>query len=122
MKYNESNPPLVCMQTQSTCYKGTGKMKIKGILWHDTGANNPNLKRYIQLSDNAPDRAEWLEKLGKNTYKNDWNHVYRKCGMNCWIGKLADGSVHGADHAVGLSSLGLWFRQKGQLQQRLDSV
>ena len=32
-------------------------------------------------------------KLGKNTYKNDWNHVYRKCGMNCWIGKLADGSV-----------------------------
>ena len=93
MKYNDKNPPLVCMQTQSTCYKGTGKMKIKGILWHDTGANNPNLKRYIQPSDNAPDRAEWLEKLGKNTYKNDWNHVYRKCGMNCWIGKLADGTV-----------------------------
>ncbi len=93
MKYSDKNPPLVCMQTQSTCYKGTGKMKIKGILWHDTGANNPNLKRYIQPSDNAPDRAEWLEKLGKNTYKNDWNHVYRKCGMNCWIGKLADGTV-----------------------------
>ena len=55
--------------------------------------SNPNLKRYIQPSDNAPDRAEWLEKLGKNTYKNDWNHVYRKCGMNCWIGKLADGTV-----------------------------
>ena len=93
MKYSDKNPPLVCMQTQSTCYKGTGKMQIKGILWHDTGANNPNLKRYIQPSDNAPDRAEWLEKLGKNDYKNDWNHVYRKCGMNCWIGKLADGTV-----------------------------
>ncbi len=93
MKYSEKNPPLVCMQTQSTCYKGTGRMQIKGILWHDTGANNPNLKRYVQPSDNAPDRVEWLEKLGKNQYRNDWNHVYRKCGMNCWIGKLADGTV-----------------------------
>ena len=56
MKYNDKNPPLVCMQTQSTCYKGTGKMQIKGVLWHDTGANNPNLKRYVQPSDDAPDR------------------------------------------------------------------
>ena len=45
MKYSDKNPPLVCMQTQSTCYKGTGKMQVKGILWHDTGCNNPNLKR-----------------------------------------------------------------------------
>ena len=44
MKYSDKNPPLVCMQTNSTCYKGTGKMQIKGILWHDTGANNPNLE------------------------------------------------------------------------------
>ena len=93
MKYSEKNPPLVCMQTQSSCYRGTGKMKIKGVLWHDTGANNPNLKRYVQPSDDAPDRAEWLERLGKNQYNNDWNHVTRKAGMNCWIGKLADGTV-----------------------------
>ena len=93
MKYTEKNPPLVCIQTQSSCYKGTGKMKIKGVLWHDTGANNPNLKRYVQPSDDAPDRAEWLKLLGKNQYNNDWNHVTRKAGMNCWIGKLADGTV-----------------------------
>ncbi len=93
MKYSEKNPPLVCMQTQSSCYKGTGKMQIKGVLWHDTGANNPNLKRYVQPSDDAPDRAEWLERLGKNPYNNDWNHAARKAGMNCWIGKLADGTV-----------------------------
>lgn len=49
------------MQTQSTCYRGTGKMQIKGVLWHDTGCSNPNLKRYVQPSDDAPDRAEWLE-------------------------------------------------------------
>lgn len=47
MKYSNSNEPLVCMQTQSTCYKGTSRMDIKGILWHSTGANNPNLKRYV---------------------------------------------------------------------------
>ena len=93
MKYSEKNPPLVCMQTQSSCYKGTGKMQIKGVLWHDTGANNSNLKRYVQPSDDAPDRAEWLKRLGKNQYNNDWNHAARKAGMNCWIGKLADGTV-----------------------------
>lgn len=47
MKYSNSNEPLQCMMTNSTCYKGTKKMSIKGILWHSTGANNPNLKRYV---------------------------------------------------------------------------
>ena len=93
MKYSESNKPLVCMQTQSSCYKGTTTMNVRGILWHSTGANNPNLKRYVQPSDNAPDRAEWLKLLGTNTYKNDWNHINHKAGLNCWIGKLADGTV-----------------------------
>lgn len=93
MKYSPANPPLVCMQTQSKCYKGTRKMEVLGVLWHDTGANNPNLKRYVQPSDNAPDRAEWLTRLGKNPYNNDWNHTDREAGMNCWIGKLADGAV-----------------------------
>lgn len=47
MKYNSSNAPLVCMQTNSTCYKNTSQMTIRGILWHSTGANNPNIKRYV---------------------------------------------------------------------------
>lgn len=93
MKYNEKNKPLVCMQTQSTCYRGTRKMTVVGVLWHDTGANNPNLKRYVQPSDNASDRAEWLNRLGKNQYNNDWNHIEHQAGLNCWIGKLADGTV-----------------------------
>lgn len=93
MKYSSSNKPLVCMQTNSTCYKGTSTMTVKGILWHSTGANNPNLKRYIQPSDNASDRAKWLELLGKNSYGNDWNHISHQAGLNCWIGKLADGTV-----------------------------
>ena len=93
MKYNEKNPPLVCMQTQSKCYKKTRKMEIKGILWHDTGANNAYIKRYVQPSDNAPDREEMLKILGKNQYNNDWNHTDREAGMNCFVGKLADGTV-----------------------------
>ena len=98
MKYSSSNKPLVCMQTQSTCYKGTRKMTVLGVLWHSTGANNPNLKRYVQPSDTKPaadtySKAKWLEVLGTNTNKNDWNHINREAGLNCWIGKLADGTV-----------------------------
>lgn len=93
MKYNDKNKPLQCMMTQSTCYKGTSKMTVKGVLWHSTGANNPNLKRYVQPDDNASNRAELLALLGTNTYKNDWNHISHQAGLNCWIGKLADGTV-----------------------------
>lgn len=93
MKYNTNNKPLVCMQTNSTCYNGTKKMTVKGVLWHSTGANNPWLKRYVQPSDNDSDRAKWLELIGKNQYNNDWNHINRQAGLNCWIGKLADGTV-----------------------------
>lgn len=93
MKYNKNNKPLVCMQTTSACYRNTRKMGVKGVLWHSTGANNPMLNRYVQPSDDASDRVYWLHVLGKNQYNNDWNHTNRQAGMNCWIGKLADGSV-----------------------------
>lgn len=92
MKY-DSGAPLVCMMTQSTCYRQTSKMTIKGVLWHSTGANNPWLKRYVQPDDNAPDREELLALLGKNPYNNDWNHKEVDAGLNAWIGKLDDGSV-----------------------------
>lgn len=93
MKYSEKNKPLVCMQTQNPCYKNTSKMTVKGILWHSTGANNPNLKRYVQPSDDAADREQWLKILGSNSYKNDLNHTTNQIGLNAWIGKLADGTV-----------------------------
>lgn len=93
MKYNSNNRPLVCMQTNSTCYKNTSNMVVKGILWHSTGANNPYIKRYVQPSDNADNRKEMLKVLGTNTNHNDWNHISVQAGLNAWIGKLADGSV-----------------------------
>lgn len=93
MKYSESNKPLVCMMTQSTCYRGSKEMTVKGVLWHSTGANNPTLKRYVQPDDNAANREELIKLIGKNSYGNDWNHIEHQAGLNCWIGKLADGSV-----------------------------
>ena len=93
MKYTDKNPPLQLLLTNSTCYKGTGRMKPCGVLIHDTGAVNPNLKRYVQPADDDPNRSMWLEMLGKNQYNNDYNHAYRKMGVNCWVGMLADGTV-----------------------------
>ena len=57
------------------CYITAKKMVPKGIVVHSTGANSPNLKRYVQPSDNAPDKDEWIKLLGKNSYGNDWNHT-----------------------------------------------
>lgn len=94
MKYSKSNPPIVCMMTQSTCYRQTTRpMPIRGVLWHSTGANNPNVKRYVQPDDNATDKARLLSIIGVNGNKNDWNHIEKDAGLNAWIGKLANGTV-----------------------------
>lgn len=33
--------------TNNACYKAGRKIKPKGIMVHSTGANNPNLRRYV---------------------------------------------------------------------------
>ena len=93
MKYDGVKVPIRCYQTQSTCFRGTHAMEVYGVLWHSTGANNPWVKRYVQPDDDAIDRTDMLNLLGKNQYGNDWNHTYHEAGLNAWIGKLADGSV-----------------------------
>lgn len=93
MKYTETNMPSVCMLSDSTCYENTQLMQIKGVLWHSTGADNPELRRYVQPSDNASDREQWIKRLGKNIYGNDLNHMEAGIGLNAFIGKMADGSV-----------------------------
>lgn len=93
MKYTKDKPPIQCWMRQSTWYRGAPKTTVKGVLWHSTGANNPNISRYVQPDDNAPDRAELLKILGVNRNKNDWNHIEREAGVHAFVGKLADGSV-----------------------------
>ena len=93
MKYSSSNPPLKCFMTNSTCFKETRKMDIKGVLLHSTGANNPNLKRYVQPSRDDANYASLMQKLGQNVAGNDWNHQELQAGLNAWIGKLANGEI-----------------------------
>ena len=57
---------ITAYATKNKCYIKAQKMpkgKPEGIILHSTGANNPNLKRYVD----AP--AE----VGTNIYKNHWN-------------------------------------------------
>lgn len=94
MKYTKQNPPVQCIMTNSSCYKRTSKLKtIKGILWHSTGANNPNLKRYVQPLETDANYQDIINLIGKNTNKNDWNHIAVQAGVNAWIGKDAKGNV-----------------------------
>ena len=102
MKYTSANPPMKCFMRQSSWYKSTGKVPIRGVLWHSTGANNTTLRRYVQPDDNAADRAKMLELIGVNKNKNDWNRegqwvkgewVPLRAGVHAFIGKLASGDV-----------------------------
>jgi len=68
-------------------------MTVKGVMWHSTGANNPWLCRYVQPTDGSPNYKQDIEKLGKNTNGNDWNHTDVDAGLNAWIGKFNDGSI-----------------------------
>lgn len=93
MKYSKTNPPIACIQTNSSCYKSTKVMKPLGILWHSTGANNPNLKRYVQPLESDSNYQEMIKLLGVNAYKNDYNHKTYTSGLNAFIGKTAAGEV-----------------------------
>jgi hypothetical protein len=85
---------IKCYQTNSSWYKGARRNSTPvGILWHDTGAGNPTLKRYVQPLETDANYQEMLALLGVNKYKNDWNHIEHEAGLNAWIGQLADGSV-----------------------------
>lgn len=73
--------------TNNACYKAGRTITSKGIMVHSTGANNPNLKRYVGPDDGL---------LGKNQYNNHWNQDKpdgRQVCVHAFIGKLADGSI-----------------------------
>jgi len=73
--------------TENECFKVGRTMTPKGIMVHSTGANNPNLRRYVGPNDG---------KLGVNPYGNHWNQARpdgRQVCVHAFIGKLADGTV-----------------------------
>lgn len=71
-------------QTQNPCYKAGRRITPSGIVVHSTGANNPNLKRYVGADDGI---------IGVNKYNNHWNKPNATKCVHAFIGKAADGSV-----------------------------
>ena len=73
--------------TKNECYQRNVYITVKGLMLHSTGANNPNLKRYVQPDDG---------KLGDNPNNNDWNRALpdgREVCVHAFIGKDKNGKV-----------------------------
>ena len=70
--------------TNCDAYKAGKKITAKGVMVHSTGANNPNLKRYVGPDDGL---------LGENRYNNHWNRPNVGASVHAFIGKLNDGSI-----------------------------
>ena len=73
-----------CLLTRNPCYTVGRTIAPMGVMVHSTGANNPNLRRYVQPDDGL---------LGVNPNGNDWNRAGMNVCVHAFIGKLADGSV-----------------------------
>ena len=70
--------------TENDCYKSNRQIKPIGIMVHSTGANNPNLRRYINPDDGF---------LGVNSYGNHWNQPNVKKCVHAMIGRDKEGKV-----------------------------
>lgn len=79
--------------TRNSCFVTGWRLDARGVMLHSTGADNPNLSRYVPGND----------VIGRNTGGNHWdqsNAEWRlkygkkldKC-VHAFIGKTADGSV-----------------------------
>lgn len=84
---------LKCLFTQNRCYTQGVKITPKGIMVHSTGANNPNLKRYVQPSTNDVNYNILISQLGKNNGGNAWNNANTDVCVHAFIGKLANGEI-----------------------------
>ena len=73
-----------CFLTKNRCYQAGKKITPKGIMVHSTGANNPNLKRYVQPDDGL---------LGDNKNNNDWNNSSVSTCVHAFIGLDKNGDV-----------------------------
>lgn len=70
-------------QTKNRCYQAAKPAKHIGILVHSTGANNKQLKRYVD----APNL------VGVNQYDNHWNNASSDKCMHAFIGQDIYGEV-----------------------------
>lgn len=79
-----TKPYKTQLATKSDCYKAGKKIKVKGLMIHSTGADNPYISRYVQPDDGL---------LGKNIHSNDWNRSgITKC-VHGFIGQDTNGAI-----------------------------
>ena len=69
--------------SRNDCYRAGRTITPRGVRVHSTGANNPNLRRYVPGN----------ETIGRNTGGNHWDMPGVEACVHAFIGKLADGSV-----------------------------
>lgn len=73
------------LATNNPCYKKCGnRAKTTHLILHSTGADNPDLKRYV-----TPDDGH----LGKNPYNNGWNNANSDTLVHAVIGKNKKGVI-----------------------------
>ena len=89
-----------CILTENDCYKKGTKMdgnKPTGIVVHSTGANNKELRRYVQPLKTYSDYDTIIADLGTNKYGNHWNQSSEKMGrkvcVHAFIGVNANGKI-----------------------------
>ena len=69
--------------THNDCYLKGQTIRPRGVMVHSTGANNPNLSRYLAPNDGL---------LGEPSMRH-WNQSGTGACVHGFIGKLADGSI-----------------------------
>lgn len=72
-----------CFLTENDCYQAGRSIVPQGVMVHSTGANNPELRRYVAPNDGL---------LGEPSLHH-WNQPGRDVCVHAFIGKLADGTV-----------------------------
>ena len=84
---------IQCILTANDCYKTNQWITPKGVMIHSTGANNPNVARYVQPLQSYSNYNELIDILGYNRNGNSWNRPGTNACVHAFIGKFADGSV-----------------------------
>ena len=69
--------------TNNDCYIRGRTIRPQGVMVHSTGANNPNLRRYVAPNDGL---------LGEPSLRH-WNQSGTTACVHAFIGRLLDGSV-----------------------------
>ena len=73
------------LAVNNPCYKSNGnRSKTTHLILHSTGANNPDLKRYVTPDDGY---------LGENPYNNGWNNEKSPNLVHAVVGKNKNGVI-----------------------------